>query len=131
MDALNHTSTSAAPPGIAMERFTLTELRRLQEDVEKAIARQREASQAEALATIARLVREAELTPDRVMEHLTAKRSRKRRKLPPKYRNPDRPEQTWAGRGKRPNWLERRLASGATIEQFEIARQGELHNATS
>ena len=112
-----------------MERFTLTELRRLQQDVEQAIARQREASQTEALATIARLVSEAELTPDRVMEHLTAKRSRKRTRLPPKYRNPEQLEQTWAGRGKRPKWLEHKLAAGATLEEFEIARQGELHDA--
>ena len=28
-----------------------------------------------------------------------------RRKGKPKYRNPDNPDQTWTGRGKKPNWL--------------------------
>ncbi len=28
-----------------------------------------------------------------------------RRKGKPKYRNPNNPEQTWTGRGKKPNWL--------------------------
>ena len=26
-------------------------------------------------------------------------------KVPPKYRNPDDPEQTWAGRGRKPRWF--------------------------
>ena len=29
--------------------------------------------------------------------------------------------QTWAGLGKRPNWLREKLAAGATLEQFRIA----------
>lgn len=34
----------------------------------------------------------------------------------PKYRNPDDPTQTWAGRGKRPGWLK----DVDDIEQFRI-----------
>ena len=37
-----------------------------------------------------------------------AKSSTERRPYPPvvpKYRNPDRPSETWAGRGKKPRWL--------------------------
>ena len=97
--------------------LSLPELR--QADVEQAIDRQREASQVKALATIARLVTETELTPDRVMQHLN-RGVRRRTKLPPKYRNPDLPSQTWAGRGKRPKWLERKLAGGAQLKDFEI-----------
>ena len=38
----------------------------------------------------------------------------------PKYRNPDRPSETWAGRGKRPRWLVAQLKSGRRIEDFRI-----------
>ena len=33
-------------------------------------------------------------------------------KVPPKYRNPDDPAQTWSGRGKRPRWFNAALKAG-------------------
>jgi DNA-binding protein H-NS len=41
-------------------------------------------------------------------------------KLPPKYRHPENPDQTWTGRGRRPAWLEEALASGHALEEFKI-----------
>lgn len=38
----------------------------------------------------------------------------------PKYRDPAKPENTWAGRGKRPHWLEIELAAGKKLEDFLI-----------
>ena len=38
----------------------------------------------------------------------------------PKYRNPDEPFQTWAGRGKQPRWLTAQLRSGKRIDDFRI-----------
>jgi DNA-binding protein H-NS len=38
----------------------------------------------------------------------------------PKFVNPDRPSETWAGRGKRPRWLDAQLKSGKQIEDFRI-----------
>ena len=40
----------------------------------------------------------------------------------PKYRNPDRPSETWAGRGKKPRWLAAQLKSGKRIDDFRIWR---------
>ena len=42
--------------------------------------------------------------------------------VPPKYRNPDQPSETWAGRGKRPRWLLKQLKSGKRIDDFRIMR---------
>ncbi|MDM7322424.1 MAG: H-NS histone family protein [Gammaproteobacteria bacterium] len=42
-------------------------------------------------------------------------------KVAPKYRNPDRPEQTWTGRGQKPVWLRQRLEQGARLEDFLIS----------
>ena len=39
----------------------------------------------------------------------------------PKYRNPDNPAETWAGRGLKPRWLAAALKSGKKLEQFAIA----------
>src|SRR6267142_3363895 len=38
----------------------------------------------------------------------------------PKYRNPDQPSETWAGRGKQPRWLVAQLRSGKRIDDFRI-----------
>jgi DNA-binding protein H-NS len=38
----------------------------------------------------------------------------------PKFRNPDQPSQTWAGRGKQPRWLTAHLRSGKRIDDFKI-----------
>lgn len=38
----------------------------------------------------------------------------------PKYRNPDDPAETWAGRGLRPRWLQAALKSGKKLEDFRI-----------
>jgi DNA-binding protein H-NS len=46
-----------------------------------------------------------------------------RRRYPvvvPKFRNPDRPSETWAGRGKTPRWLTAKLKSGKRIDDFRI-----------
>jgi DNA-binding protein H-NS len=38
----------------------------------------------------------------------------------PKYRNPVRPSETWAGRGKQPRWLSDQLRSGKKLDEFLI-----------
>ena len=40
----------------------------------------------------------------------------------PKYRNPENPSETWAGRGKQPRWLAAQLRSGRRIDDFRIQR---------
>src|SRR6267154_3326770 len=40
----------------------------------------------------------------------------------PKYRNPDQPSETWAGRGKQPRWLVAQLGSGKRIDDFRIKK---------
>ena len=40
----------------------------------------------------------------------------------PKYRNPDNPSETWAGRGLTPRWLAAALKAGKKLEHFSIAQ---------
>jgi len=40
----------------------------------------------------------------------------------PKYRNPENPSETWAGRGKQPRWLAAQLRSGKRIDDFRIQK---------
>jgi DNA-binding protein H-NS len=48
---------------------------------------------------------------------------RERRPYPqvlPKYRNPAKPSETWAGRGKQPRWVSEQLRSGKTLDDIRI-----------
>ncbi len=40
--------------------------------------------------------------------------------VPPKYRNPNDPSQTWTGRGRQPKWVSELLAGGFTLDQLRI-----------
>jgi DNA-binding protein H-NS len=43
-------------------------------------------------------------------------------KVHPKYRNPERPSETWSGRGKQPRWVGAQLKSGKKFDELLIAR---------
>lgn len=44
-------------------------------------------------------------------------------KVPPKYRDPD-SGKTWTGRGRKPKWVEEKLAEGRDMEEFRITGEG-------
>src|SRR5450755_1419002 len=43
-------------------------------------------------------------------------------KVHPKYRNPERPTETWAGRGRQPHWVGAQLRSGKKVDELLIAQ---------
>jgi DNA-binding protein H-NS len=43
-------------------------------------------------------------------------------KVHPKYRNPERPSETWSGRGRQPHWVGAQLRSGKRVDDLLITR---------
>jgi DNA-binding protein H-NS len=43
-------------------------------------------------------------------------------RIPPKYRNPANPYQTWSGRGRTPLWIKRLRMEGKSIEDLRIPK---------
>lgn len=43
--------------------------------------------------------------------------------VPAKFRNPDRPSETWSGRGKQPRWLVAQIRSGKLIDDLRIRKE--------
>jgi DNA-binding protein H-NS len=77
---------------------------------------------------MAKITTEKKLLEDR-LAHLNGSlrfeqtRTPERRPYPavlPKYRNPEQPSETWAGRGKKPRWVTAQLRSGRRIDDFLI-----------
>ena len=46
----------------------------------------------------------------------------RRRAVSPKYQNPDNPAENWSGRGRKPKWVEEKLAAGRSLEELAIAQ---------
>ena len=38
----------------------------------------------------------------------------------PKYKNPERPSETWAGRGRQPRWVTEMIDAGKSLDDFRI-----------
>ena len=106
--------------------------RQLKDLIRKAQQRERQLVKglvAEVRAKVKAIIRDAGLTvsevfgtgakrgPGRPPKAATAKKGAKKKvkrgyKVKPKYRNPDNPAQTWAGRGLKPKWYRQALAAG-------------------
>lgn len=107
---------------IDLSRMTRSELLKLQSDVDKALktVAQRELRAARDAAEQA--AREHGFSLNEVLGNQpgSTRRSGTRGKLPPKYRNPADPSQTWSGRGRKPAWIKEAEAAGRPLSDFAI-----------
>jgi len=53
---------------------------------------------------------------------IDAKTRRPYPKVHPKYRNPERPSETWSGRGMHPHWVRAQLRKGKQFDDLLISR---------
>ena len=111
------------------ETMSRKELMTLRANIDKAIAAVGDRDRRNALKAAEDAVREhgftlAELGP---FVGAGAGGGRGRRRGPtegavnaPRYRNPDNPEQTWSGRGRRPRWVHDAEAAGRSLDDLRI-----------
>lgn len=59
-------------------------------------------------------------TGKRRPEKPKAKKKGSRRPVPAKFRNPNKPGETWSGRGQMPRWMREHVENGAKKEDFLI-----------
>jgi len=103
-----------------LKTMSFQELLEARQKIEERINKTRRAEQNAAKKKILELAETYGLDIN-FSEAETAKKS----KLPPKYKNPENPNQTWPGHGKKPAWLEEQLAKGRKLEEFLILTQVE------
>jgi DNA-binding protein H-NS len=104
----------------------MQQLRSMSVDKLSKLRRQVESALASKVAETRRMLESklAELTGVGT-ESTRGRRSGARGKVAPKYRNPDNPSETWAGRGLKPRWLVAALKGGKKkLEHFSIAAAG-------
>jgi DNA-binding protein H-NS len=102
--------------------MSLDQLQKLHETVEAVLARKIAAEMVVLERYLHRLGSAADIVEPRSQKPSKAAGARRRPYPPvlPKYRNPTRPSETWAGRGRQPQWLTVQLESGKRIEDFRI-----------
>ena len=103
---------------IDLNPLSLKELKDLHGQVAKAIAGFEDRKKKEALAALEEKARDLGFS----LSELTgvAPAGRKRSASAAKYRNPANADDTWTGRGRKPNWVIERLKKGAKLSDFEI-----------
>ena len=100
-----------------LESLSLEELRQLRNKLDKAIANFETRKRRDAISAI----EEAARSHGYSLTELTgAKITRRSGRVPPRYVNPDNPEQTWIGRGRRPHWIQVALDSGKSLKDLEV-----------
>ena len=93
--------------------MSVDELWKLHEEICTILSTKMDAERRELERRLARLNGRAEDKP---------KARRPYPKVHPKYRNPERPSETWSGRGRQPRWVGAQLSSGKNVDDLLIVR---------
>lgn len=101
-----------------LDEMSRKDLLQLQAEVEKALKRAEKRDKREALRAAEQAAAEFGYPLDELLG--AAPSGAAGGKLPPKYRNPANPDQTWSGRGRRPRWIVDAQKQGRQISEFEI-----------
>jgi DNA-binding protein H-NS len=100
-----------------LEALSLTELKKMQKDVAKAISTFEDRQKAEARAKVEALARDLGYS---LAELVGAETKTTRAPAAAKYRHPENPAVTWSGRGRKPQWFVEALAAGKTAGELAI-----------
>ena len=94
---------------MALKSMSIDKLMKLKSDIEAALALK---------VTEQRRALEAELS--KLGGYQRGKKSSAGRAVAPKYRNPENPSETWAGRGLKPRWLAAAMKSGKSLDDSQL-----------
>lgn len=102
---------------VDLSKYDVEELESLKKRVDKEIDIRKQQRRDDALNQIRAIAGKAGFSLD---ELVSGGRSRRRGGAAVKYRDPKDPSKTWAGRGRKPRWLEKALADGRKLDEFKV-----------
>ncbi|WP_170327167.1 H-NS histone family protein [Ruegeria arenilitoris] len=103
---------------ISLEKMSRKELLELRDQVEAALKSAEKRERKEALQAAEKAAAEFGFSLSELSDG--AAKPSKSAKTRAKYKNPANPEQTWSGRGRKPQWVHEALNAGADIADLEI-----------
>ncbi|MZR14268.1 H-NS histone family protein [Maritimibacter sp. DP07] len=109
-----------------LKKMNRKELEKLKVDIDKALSRVEEEEKKAARLAAEKAAKAMGYSLEDLSDVKPAKRAPKKKdartKVAPKFANPNAPEQTWTGRGRKPKWVEAHLEAGGTLEDIEIKK---------
>lgn len=100
------------------------QLEKLASDVSKEIARRASKQRDEAIKAASKAAKDHGFDLSELLGDAPKPKGRRKAaakpKLPPKYKNPDNPDQTWSGRGRQPEWYKSAIAAGKSQKSLEV-----------
>ena len=102
---------------MALKSMSIEKLFALKEQVEAALSSKVLEQRRELESSLSKLGRFQRGKPSKAVRGYGA--------VAPKYRNPENPAETWAGRGLKPRWLTAAIKSGKKVEDFLISGSAE------
>ena len=104
---------------IDLDALDLSELKTLIADAQKEIKRKEKAKVRDVRGEMEKLANKLGMTVEEVINYDKGRKSTSKPGVP-RFRNPEAPEQTWTGRGKRPRWYVDALKRGIEPKEMEI-----------
>lgn len=104
--------------GEMLEGLDLEGLQELRKKLDRAIANYETRKRQEALSAVEQAAKEHGFKLAELLREGKSGRGRKSTDGAAKYVNPEDPEQTWSGRGRRPHWVSNALEAGRTLDEL-------------
>lgn len=106
---------------VDLSGLSLPQLYQLQKDLEREISRRKVEDKHKAIADLQKLAAERGFSLTELLgAEVPGKRGSKRGPVAAQFKNPANPEQTWSGRGRKPQWVADHLASGGDIDSLRV-----------
>jgi DNA-binding protein H-NS len=99
-----------------LSKLSLSELQKLQQDIEVLIANQGKEAVVKARKDILAIAQSVGLTVDQL---LNGKPTKAVKKVPAQYQNPKNSAEQWTGRGRKPRWIVDAIEGGAKLEDLK------------
>ena len=100
-----------------VEKYSTENLQEIRRKIDRELESRQGKKRKEVAKKVHELAASVGMTPEELLS--TSRKSRKGNGVAPKYRDPE-TGKTWAGRGRKPRWMEAALASGRKVEDFAI-----------
>ncbi|MBM9594529.1 H-NS histone family protein [Roseitranquillus sediminis] len=97
------------------EKMSYDELQRHQKELKRAMSSYEERRKKEALIEMQEVARRHGVDLNEIVRG-----GKKGTASVPKYRHPENPDLTWAGRGRQPRWVKEMLEDGKSLEELRI-----------
>lgn len=107
---------------LELSGLSLVELNEIIAEAKALIAEKQEEAVQAAFQKMVLIASEVGLSAEEVLRRGREKAGKpvSRGVVPPRYRNPTNPTETWTGRGKSPRWVQDKIARGITLEDMLI-----------